>query len=85
MKNQNSANRLLRLSGYWGLLVGLVSVGLRWVASKNPEMVERLFSRGFFLFVRTLFDGLTSFLPFPAVYLLLAGAGWWAYRSIRKK
>ncbi|MBV6428600.1 MAG: hypothetical protein KIPDCIKN_03135 [Haliscomenobacter sp.] len=84
MRNQNSANRLLRLSGYWGLLVGLVSVGLRWVASKNPEMVERLFSRGFFLFIRTLFDGLTSFLPFPAVYLLLAGACWWAYRSIRK-
>ncbi|MBK7474743.1 MAG: DUF3810 domain-containing protein [Haliscomenobacter sp.] len=85
MRDRNSAYPVLRLSGYWGLLLGSVSVGLRWMASGNPEGVERLFSRGVFLFVRTLFDGLTSFLPFPSVYLLLVGAAWWMYRNIRKK
>lgn len=85
MRNRNNARLLFRLSGYWGLLIGLLSLGLRYIASQNPEAVEHLFSRGFYLFVRTLFDGMTSFLPFPAVYLLLGGAGWWIYRNIRKK
>ncbi len=85
MRNRTSTNAVTRLYGYWGLLIGFASIGLRWIASRNPELVERLFSRGFFLVARTFYDALTSFLPFPAIYLLLGWVVWLLARKARIK
>lgn len=63
--------------------MGLLTLLLGRVMS--PEFVERFYSRGFFIGVRWLFTGLTSWWPFAVVYCvipLLLVWGFWRRRSI---
>ena len=47
-----------------------------------PDFAEAWYSRGLFQGIRRLLDGITGILPFPAVYLLVAGGmGIWGIRA----
>ncbi|NVJ86876.1 MAG: DUF3810 domain-containing protein [Algoriphagus sp.] len=67
----------------WALL-GIVSLIIRWVASKFPEWAEQYYSRGFFLFIRQLVDKTLGNLPFPSVFLFILLLGFLFLFFIRK-
>ncbi|MCS5490584.1 DUF3810 domain-containing protein [Algoriphagus limi] len=67
----------------WALL-GVASLGFRWVASNSPEWTEHYYSRGLFLFIRQAFDKTLGNLPFPSVFLFILLIGFLFLWFLRK-
>ena len=54
----------------WALL-GLIALGIRWIAAQNPEATDEIYSRKFFPVIRNVIDKTLGYLPFPSVYLFI--------------
>ncbi|MEM0992436.1 MAG: DUF3810 domain-containing protein [Bacteroidota bacterium] len=52
------------------LALGTGAILLRWLLKNSPQVVETVYSRGIFTFVRKVLD-IIGFLPIPLLYLLL--------------
>lgn len=67
-----------------GMIAGIGTWLLAMAGRFAPDFVEAWYSRGFFQGIRRLLDGITGILPFPAVYLLVAGGmGYLGYSGTR--
>lgn len=53
------------------IFIGLATIGLRFLLSFFPELVEQGYSRGIFPLIRFLLDHSFGFLPFAASFLLI--------------
>ncbi|MEM6764576.1 MAG: DUF3810 domain-containing protein [Bacteroidota bacterium] len=56
-----------------GLLTGLIT----FLLSLNPTFTEVVYSRGVFVLIRWVWDYTIGWIPFPLIYLLLAGLLYW--------
>lgn len=54
----------------WAIL-GVIALGIRYVAAQNPEATDRIYSRIFFPGIRNVIDITLGRLPFPSVYLFI--------------
>ncbi|WP_144605398.1 DUF3810 domain-containing protein [Algoriphagus algorifonticola] len=54
----------------WTIL-GLMALGLRWLAIRYPEATDEIYSRTFFPGIRNVIDMTLGHLPFPSVYLFI--------------
>jgi hypothetical protein len=64
----SSFKQILKDKRFIWIGLGLLAILVRSVAS--PAAIEQVYSRGIFVFVRTMFDVITGILPFAMVYLL---------------
>ena len=64
--------------------IGVLSLVLRWLGSFQPEWIERIYSRGIFIFMRGLYDLLFGWLPFPMLYLFVPLVIIWLVKTIIK-
>ncbi len=55
----------------WAFL-GILALGIRYVALLNPEKTDEIYSRTFFPGIRNVIDMTLGNLPFPSVYLFIA-------------
>ncbi|WP_439487554.1 DUF3810 domain-containing protein [Algoriphagus sp.] len=55
----------------WAIL-GVIALGIRYVAVQNPEATDTIYSRKFFPGIRNVIDITLGSLPFPSVYLFIA-------------
>lgn len=55
----------------WAFL-GILALGIRYLAIQNPEATDELYSRKFFPGIRNVVDLTLGHLPFPSVYIFLA-------------
>ncbi len=58
---------------YFGLILGGFTLVLNSLAHRFPYFVERYYSRGLFLGVRSFLDGVLTWIPFPSLYLFFLG------------
>ena len=56
---------------WFGALLGLSALFLRFIAAQFPERTEEIYARGVFPLIRQLIDASLSKLPFPSVYLFV--------------
>lgn len=75
--------RLLARKNIW-VILGLLTLVLRWVLGRFPEFTERFYSRGLFLGIRWLLDHSIGFLPFPFSYLLFLALLAWIFLRLRR-
>lgn len=54
----------------WAIL-GILALGVRYLAIQNPEATDRIYSRTFFPGIRNIIDLTLGNLPFPSVYLFI--------------
>ncbi|WP_026955282.1 DUF3810 domain-containing protein [Algoriphagus vanfongensis] len=54
----------------WTIL-GLLVLGIRWIASDHPEATDEIYSRKFFPVIRNVIDMTLGNLPFPSVYIFI--------------
>lgn len=54
----------------WAIL-GILALGIRYLAVQNPEATDRIYSRTFFPGIRNVIDLTLGNLPFPSVYLFI--------------
>lgn len=69
-------------------IIGIVSLLVRWLASRFPAHTEYFYSRGTFLFVRQLIDMTIARFSFPTVCIFVAGlllVGGWFFFRIKEK
>ncbi|WP_373400327.1 hypothetical protein V8V91_12415 [Algoriphagus halophilus] len=52
------------------VILGVNALGIRYVASLNPEATDEIYSRKFFPVIRNVIDQTLGYLPFPSVYFL---------------
>ena len=52
--------------------MGILSLGVRWLAAYTPQSVESIYSRGVFPIIRWVFDISLAFSPIPLIYLFYA-------------
>lgn len=64
----NSFKGILKDKRFIWIGLGGVAILVRGLAS--AEAIEQFYSRGLFVFIRTIFDAVTGILPFALVYLL---------------
>ncbi|MCE7056930.1 DUF3810 domain-containing protein [Algoriphagus sp. AGSA1] len=55
----------------WAIL-GVIALGIRYLATQNPEATDTIYSRKFFPGIRNVIDITLGRLPFPSVYLFIA-------------
>ncbi|WPR74378.1 DUF3810 domain-containing protein [Algoriphagus sp. NG3] len=55
----------------WAIL-GVIALGIRYLAAQNPEATDTIYSRKFFPGIRNVIDITLGRLPFPSVYLFIA-------------
>jgi Protein of unknown function (DUF3810) len=55
---------------FW-IILGMVTIFLRALASLSPELTEHLYSRGVFPLIRKLFDWTIGWISVPMLYILL--------------
>lgn len=55
----------------WAIL-GVIALGIRYLAAQNPEATDEIYSRIFFPGIRNVIDMTLGMLPFPSVYLFIA-------------
>ncbi|PZX53272.1 DUF3810 domain-containing protein [Algoriphagus chordae] len=71
----------------WAIL-GVIALGIRYLAALNPEATDEIYSRIFFPGIRNVIDMTLGRLPFPSVYLFILSVilliGLYFYR-LRKK
>ncbi|WP_057939620.1 DUF3810 domain-containing protein [Algoriphagus resistens] len=54
----------------WAIL-GVIALGIRYLAAQNPEATDEIYSRIFFPGIRNVIDITLGMLPFPSVYLFI--------------
>jgi len=54
----------------WAIL-GVIALGIRYLAAQNPEATDNIYSRIFFPGIRNVIDMTLGRLPFPSVYLFV--------------
>ena len=54
----------------WAIL-GVIALGIRYLAAQNPEATDEIYSRIFFPGIRNIIDITLGMLPFPSVYLFI--------------
>ncbi len=64
------------------VLLGLLTLMLIRLSSRHPQMTESVYGDLVFPGVRAAFSLLTSWLPFPAIVLVLLYVFWLAFRTI---
>ncbi|WP_339867893.1 DUF3810 domain-containing protein [uncultured Algoriphagus sp.] len=71
----------------WAIL-GVIALGIRYLAAQNPEATDDIYSRIFFPGIRNVIDLTLGRLPFPSVYLFIVSVmlilGFYLYK-LRKK
>jgi hypothetical protein len=71
----------------WAIL-GVLALGIRYFAVRNPEATDEIYSRKFFPGIRNVIDLTLGNLPFPSVYLFIATVffvlGLFIYRFINR-
>ena len=60
------------LSQWKWVILGILSLGVRWLAAYTPQSVESIYSRGVFPIIRWVFDISLAFSPIPLIYLFYA-------------
>lgn len=55
----------------WAIL-GVIALGIRYLAAQNPDATDNIYSRIFFPGIRNVIDMTLGRLPFPSVYLFIA-------------
>ena len=60
------------LSQWKWVILGIFSLGVRWLAAYTPQSVESIYSRGVFPIIRWVFDISLAFSPIPLIYLFYA-------------
>ena len=72
----------------WAIL-GVIALGIRYLAALNPEATDDIYSRIFFPGIRNVIDMTLGRLPFPSVYLFIISVllvlGIYIFRLIRRK
>jgi len=68
----------------WGLGMGILAIGLRFLMGFSPWLVETLYSRGIFKLIRLILDSVHWILPFSTLYLLVGGLMIALARGVRK-
>lgn len=53
------------------VILGVNALGIRYVASLNPEATDEIYSRKFFPVIRNVIDQTLGYLPFPSVYFFI--------------
>jgi len=69
---------------WWGIVLGILSIGVRAVLGYFPGVVEQVYSRGIFKVIRILLDGIHWVLPVPGLYLLIVVVFFLIVRGVRK-
>ena len=54
----------------WAIL-GVIALGIRYLATFNPEATDDIYSRKFFPVIRNVIDRTLGYLPFPSVYFFI--------------
>ncbi|MDR7128798.1 hypothetical protein J2X69_001130 [Algoriphagus sp. 4150] len=54
----------------WAIL-GVIALGIRYLAAQNPQATDEIYSRSFFPGIRNVIDMTLGRLPFPSVYLFI--------------
>ncbi|RAI87039.1 DUF3810 domain-containing protein [Algoriphagus yeomjeoni] len=54
----------------WAIL-GVIALGIRYLAAQNPEATDDIYSRIFFPGIRNVIDMTLGRMPFPSVYLFI--------------
>ncbi|MEN2281839.1 DUF3810 domain-containing protein [Algoriphagus sp. SE2] len=54
----------------WAIL-GVFALGIRYIATLNPEATDEIYSRKFFPVIRNVIDMTLGYLPFPSVYFFI--------------
>ncbi|WP_296699340.1 DUF3810 domain-containing protein [Algoriphagus sp.] len=54
----------------WAIL-GVLALGIRYIATLNPEATDEIYSRKFFPVIRNVIDKTLGYLPFPSVYFFI--------------
>jgi hypothetical protein len=57
---------------FWGIGLGLLAMGLRFILGFFPQVTETVYSRGIYKVIRIILDSIHSILPFSALYLMIA-------------
>lgn len=68
---------------YFWIILGVISVGLRYVAGEAPQYVEQFYSRGIYPCIRWFFDHSIGLLPFPLLYVFYGLIFYFLYKVIR--
>lgn len=56
---------------YIWIILGLVSILLRWALSGHPAIIEQFYTRGLFQFIRYVIDYTAALLPVALIYLFV--------------
>ncbi len=65
--------------------LGVLTLILRIILGNYPAIIEQFYSRGFFLFVRKVFDFTIGIFPIPFIYILLILLLVYVFRRIFRK
>ena len=55
------------------IALGLIAIIVRVLLSQSPKLIERYYSRGFFIGIRYFLDTTLGWFPLPFVQVLLIG------------
>ena len=70
------------LSQWKWVILGILSLGVRWLAAYTPQFVESIYSRGVFPIIRWVFDISLAFSPIPLIYLFYAIIFYFIFKTI---
>ena len=76
----------LRTRSWLFAVLGLLVLVVRIVAGWMPNVVESVYSKGFFVFIRYLLDYTVGWCPFPFSYLVIFGLlAYWVKKVLRNR
>ena len=82
-----STPRFTKHQQFW-IRLGSVALLIRILFVWRPDWCEQWYARGLYPWIRQVFDHTLGYLPFPSIYLLVAGLLFWlgkvVWRSIRR-
>jgi Protein of unknown function (DUF3810) len=68
---------------YFWVILGITALVMRYFAGMNPQLVEQIYSRGIYPYIRWFFDHSIGLLPFPLLYVFYALIFYFLYKIIR--
>ena len=68
---------------YFWVILGITALCVRYVAGMYPQLVEQIYSRGIYPYIRWFFDHSIGLLPFPLLYVFYALIFYFFYKIIR--
>ena len=68
----------------WWIGLGSLAIVVRLLLGNSPSIIEKYYSQGIFLWIRTLIDHTVGLLPFPLIYLFFLVLIIFVFRKIRK-